>query len=52
MWKNTIRSISLNLSLKNPAMKDELADIQKHLHVELPNDLYQLLQETNGIAGE
>ncbi|WP_002146948.1 SMI1/KNR4 family protein [Bacillus cereus] len=52
MWKNTIRSISLNLSLKNPAMKDELADIQKHLHVELPNDLYQLLQEINGIAGE
>ena len=52
MWKDTIHSISSNLSLKNPATKDELTDIQKCLHVELPNDLYQLLQETNGIEGE
>ncbi|HHY2675926.1 SMI1/KNR4 family protein [Bacillus toyonensis] len=52
MWKNIIRSISLNLCMKNPATKDELADIQKWLHVELPNELYQLLQETNGIEGE
>ncbi|KUH41525.1 hypothetical protein M2E15_1616 [Bacillus mycoides] len=52
MWKNTIRSISANLSLKNPATKDELAEVQKNLQLELPNDLYQLLQETNGIEGE
>ncbi|PHF41216.1 SMI1/KNR4 family protein [Bacillus toyonensis] len=52
MWKNTIHSISSNLSLKNSTTKDELTDIQKCLHVELPNVLYQLLQETNGIAGE
>ncbi|EJV84592.1 MULTISPECIES: SMI1/KNR4 family protein [Bacillus cereus group] len=52
MWKNTIRSISSNLSLKNPATKDELAEVQKNLQLELPNDLYQLLQETNGIEGE
>ncbi|KMN69975.1 cell wall assembly protein [Bacillus cereus] len=52
MWKDTIHSIPSNLSLKNPATKDELTDIQKCLHVELPNDLYQLLQETNGIEGE
>ncbi len=43
MWKDTIHSISSNLSLKNLATKDELTDIQKCLHVELPNDLYQLL---------
>ncbi|PDZ02339.1 SMI1/KNR4 family protein [Bacillus cereus] len=52
MWKETIHSISSNLSLKNPAMKEELIEIQKCLLVELPNDLSQLLQETNGIAGE
>ncbi|ANC08487.1 MULTISPECIES: SMI1/KNR4 family protein [Bacillus cereus group] len=52
MWKDTIHSISSNLSLKNPATKEELTDIQQCLHVELPNDLYQLLQETNGIEGE
>ncbi|KAB2440850.1 SMI1/KNR4 family protein [Bacillus luti] len=52
MWKNTIHSISSNLGLKNPTTNDELTDIQKCLHVELPNDLYQLLQETNGIEGE
>ncbi|WP_242309603.1 SMI1/KNR4 family protein [Bacillus cereus group sp. BfR-BA-01331] len=52
MWKNTIRSISSNLSLKNPATKNELAEVQKNLQLELPNDLYQLLQETNGIEGE
>jgi len=52
MWKNTIRSISSNLSLKNPATKDELAEVQKNLQLELPNDLYQLLQETNGVEGE
>lgn len=52
MWKDTIHSISSNLSLKNPATKDEFTDIQQCIHVELPNDLYQLLQETNGIAGE
>ncbi|TKI85743.1 SMI1/KNR4 family protein, partial [Bacillus cereus] len=28
MWKDTIHSISSNLSLKNPATKDELTDIQ------------------------
>ncbi|AEW56094.1 TPA: SMI1/KNR4 family protein [Bacillus cereus] len=52
MWKETIHSISSNLSLKNPATKEELIEIQKCLLVELPNDLSQLLQETNGIAGE
>ncbi|MBM6648318.1 SMI1/KNR4 family protein [Bacillus sp. RIT 809] len=52
MWKNIIRSISLDLRLKNPATKDELAEVQKYLHVELPNDLSHLLQETNGIEGE
>ncbi|MGG2935896.1 SMI1/KNR4 family protein [Bacillus pacificus] len=52
MWKNTIHSISPNLSLKQPAMTDELTDIQNCLHVELPNDLHQLLQETNGVEGE
>ncbi|QIW22545.1 SMI1/KNR4 family protein [Bacillus thuringiensis] len=52
MWKNTIHSISPNLSLKKTATKDELTDIQKCLHVELPNDLYQLLLETNGVEGE
>lgn len=52
MWKDTIHSISSNLNLKNPATNDELTDIQRCLHVELPNDLYQLLQETNGIEGE
>ena len=52
MWKETIHSISSNLSLKNPATKEELIEIQKCLLVELTNDLSQLLQETNGIAGE
>ncbi|MBJ8072214.1 SMI1/KNR4 family protein [Bacillus cereus] len=52
MWKNIIRSISLDLRLKNPATKDELTEVQKYLHVELPNDLSHLLQETNGIEGE
>ena len=41
----------IKFKLENPATKDELTDIQ-NLHVELPNDLYQLLQETNGIEGE
>ncbi len=52
MWKNTIHSISQNLSFNNPAKKDELAEVHKNLQVELPNDLYQLLQETNGVEGE
>lgn len=52
MWKNTIHSISPNLSLKKPATKDELAEVHKNLQVELPNDLNQLLQETNGVEGE
>ncbi|MGF2713212.1 hypothetical protein BWGOE3_30340 [Bacillus mycoides] len=52
MWKNIIRSISLDLRLKNPATKDELTEVQKYLHVELPNDLSHLLQEINGIEGE
>ncbi|WP_242251931.1 SMI1/KNR4 family protein [Bacillus cereus group sp. BfR-BA-01379] len=52
MWKNSIHSISPNLSLKKTAMTDELTDIQNCLHVELPNELYQLLQETNGVEGE
>ncbi|MDA1679151.1 SMI1/KNR4 family protein [Bacillus cereus group sp. TH152-1LC] len=52
MWKNTIRSISPNLSFKNPATEDELTEVQKNLQVELPNDFYQLLPETNGVAGE
>ncbi|MCP1399075.1 hypothetical protein J3D61_005468 [Bacillus cereus] len=33
MWKNTIRSISLNLSLKNPDMKDELTEVQKKITI-------------------
>ena len=40
----------IKFKLEKPSYeKDELTDIQQCIHVELPNDLYQLLQETNGI---
>ena len=49
MWKEFVNSISKEFHFKEPATKLELAQIQKELHVELPEELTHLFNETNGV---
>ena len=48
MWKEYVTSISKEYHFKEPATKLEMAQIQKELNVELPDELADLLNETNG----
>ncbi len=52
MWKKHHSQYFIKLKFKKSSYKGCTRRSSKNLQVELPNDLYQLLQETNGIAGE
>ena len=49
MWKEYVASISKEYHFKEPATKLEIAQIQKELNVELPDELADLFNETNGV---
>jgi len=51
-WKNTIHSVSTQVYFENPAMEEELLRIKEALNVDLPLDLLDLLQESNGVFDE
>ncbi|WP_078552018.1 SMI1/KNR4 family protein [Bacillus alkalicellulosilyticus] len=49
MWKEIVNSISNEHYFKDPATKLEIAQVQKELNVELPEELAALFYETNGV---
>ncbi|CAI9396625.1 SMI1/KNR4 family protein [Niallia sp. Sow4_A1] len=49
MWKEFVNSISKDYHFKDPVTKIELAQIQKELNVELPEELTAIFNETNGV---
>ncbi|WP_226669710.1 SMI1/KNR4 family protein [Metabacillus litoralis] len=49
MWKEFVNSISKEYHFKEPAQKFEIAQIQKELNVNLPKELTDLYNETNGV---
>jgi len=51
-WKSYISSISDEYFYKDPANDVELALIKENLNVELPEELLQLFQESNGVFDE
>ena len=52
MWKDYIRSVTKGYDYKKPATKTEIGQINQKLNVELPNDLLELFNETNGVFDE
>lgn len=51
-WKNTIHSVSTQVYFKDPATDEELLHIKEALNVDIPLDLLELLQESNGVFDE
>ncbi|MCM3364313.1 SMI1/KNR4 family protein [Niallia sp. HCP3S3_B10] len=49
MWKEFISSISNEHHFKEPATNYEIAQIQKEINVQLPEELAELFNETNGV---
>jgi len=52
MWKELVQSLATDYKFSPPASTIEIAMAEKQLGVELPDDLRQLLLETDGIDGE
>ncbi|MGY4796425.1 SMI1/KNR4 family protein [Lysinibacillus fusiformis] len=49
MWKDYISSVSKDYSFKPPASNAEIIRISEELNVKLPNKLFDLYNETNGV---
>ncbi len=49
MWKGYISSVSKNSFFKPPASNAEIIQISEELNVKLPNKLFDLYNETNGV---
>lgn len=49
MWKGYISSVSKNSFFKPPASNAEIIQISEGLNVKLPNKLFDLYNETNGV---
>ncbi|WP_342440928.1 SMI1/KNR4 family protein [Lysinibacillus sp. FSL K6-0057] len=49
MWKDYISSVSKDYSFKPPASNAEIIQISEELNVKLPNKLFDLYNETNGV---
>lgn len=52
MWKEFINSLSNEYEFQEPANKKEIIEAEEQLGVRLPDDLRELLKESNGILGE
>jgi hypothetical protein len=52
MWKEFIQSETSGYHFAKPAIKSDISQIKEKLHVELPSDLLELFNETNGVFDE
>ena len=52
MWKEFINSLSDEYEFQEPAKEKDIIEAEGQLGVELPQDLRELLKESNGILGE
>ncbi|MEO4053886.1 SMI1/KNR4 family protein [Solibacillus sp. CAU 1738] len=48
-WKNYIESFAKDVHFAEPATNENIDGITKHLNIELPSKLLDLLKQTNGI---
>ncbi|WP_210471531.1 SMI1/KNR4 family protein [Sporosarcina sp. 6E9] len=49
MWKEYIQNVTSGYHFAKPARKSDIHHIKEKLGVELPTDLLELLNETNGV---
>ncbi|MDQ0723831.1 hypothetical protein QF049_005092 [Paenibacillus sp. W4I10] len=49
MWKEYFRGISEEYAFSSPASGDEIAKVESLFHVTLPQELKEILLETNGV---
>ena len=52
MWKEYIQSATTGYHFAEPTIKSDIRQIKEKLHVDLPTDLLELLNETNGVFDE
>jgi hypothetical protein len=52
MWKNFVRNTSEDYVFNEPATTKKIEEIKKKFNVELPNELLNLLKETDGVNDE
>lgn len=49
MWKELVNSLSNEYYFTIPATKSEIGQLQKELSIKFPDELLELLSETNGV---
>lgn len=52
MWRDELQKLSKDLTFQSPASDTEIARITHDLGVELPDELREILSESNGVVGE
>lgn len=52
MWRDILEKLSADLTFQSPASDSEMTRITHDLGVELPDELREILSESNGIEGE
>ncbi len=52
MWRELISSLCEDCEFNQPAVFSEIAAVEEALAIKLPDDLKDLLKETNGISGQ
>ena len=52
MWRELISSLSKDCEFNPPAAFFEISAVEESLGVKLPDELKELLKETNGVSGE
>lgn len=52
MWRDYLKKRSADLTFNPPAPEEEIFRIAQELSVELPDELRDILSESNGIEGE
>lgn len=51
MWRELVEHISTKCEFSTPATREQLADLEGALGITLPEELTELLSESNGIGG-
>lgn len=52
MWKEYIQSLDAGCKFQPPATEEQIAEVEAYLSVPLPEELRQLLLESNGVESE
>lgn len=52
MWRDILQKLSADITFQPPAAESEIAQIDRGLGLKLPDELREILKESNGVEGK